>query len=225
MKHYLFAGAATVLFALGSIAHAAVPDFNGVWEPVNPSATLKAADGSPPPLLKAARALYARNMAARKAGKPDFDATTQCKPAGVPRQMTMSRFDIMQSDKRLIFGFEWNREIRMVDIGATHDDQQIYGPVWYGFSTGKWDADTLVIDTVSYNDQTQLDSSGLPHSDQLHTVERLTLKDDGQTLEIRTTIEDPKTFSHSWDTVATFRKLPPTTEIQEDVCTEADRLN
>jgi hypothetical protein len=50
-------------------------------------------------------------------------------------------------------------------------------PAWYGYSVGKWDEDTLVVDTVGFNDLTWLDVSGYPHSQDLHTIERITRRD------------------------------------------------
>jgi len=86
-----------------------------------------------------------------------------------------------------------------------------------GKSIGRWEGNTLVVDTNSYNDATWLDDSGLPHSDELHTVERLKLARGGTELIDTITIDDPQTFAKPWQTVMVFRKDPGAI-IKEDYC-------
>src|SRR5260370_18150346 len=75
---------------------------------------------------------------------------------------------------------------------------------WLGDSVGHYEGDTLVIDTLGFNDKTWLDNVGHPHSDELHTVERLRrLHQD--TLELALTIEDPKAYTHSFTSKRTFK--------------------
>ena len=85
----------------------------------------------------------------------------------------------------------------------------------------RWDGDTLVIDTAGFLEGTVLDDAGLPHSDALHLTERYRLDEDGRRLHARFTIEDPKTFTHSWTAQAQYDKRPGY-ELPEEVC--ADKL-
>lgn len=182
------------------------PDFNGVWQVVQPQQALKSASGAEPPLTPAASAQYAKNKAALKARQNSIDTLSRCLPPGVPRIMNLPRpFKLVQNDRMLAFLFEWNHVSRWVYIGRDHFEP--LGPAYLGQSVAKWDGATLVIDTNNFNDATFLDDSGLPHSGQLHLVERLTLKSRDE-LQNRIVLTDPATFTQSWETVLTFKRVP-----------------
>ena len=87
-----------------------------------------------------------------------------------------------------------------------------------GHSAGKFEGDTLVIDTVGFNDKTWLDPMGLPHSEAMHVTERMR-RVDHDTLENTYTIDDPKMYSKPW-TASKIFKLKPDWEIKEYVCAE-----
>jgi hypothetical protein len=92
-------------------------------------------------------------------------------------------------------------------------------PTWWGHSIGHWEGDTLVIDTVGYNDTFWFDSRGTPHTEQLHTIERWTRINYG-TLVNELTLEDPGTFSRPVHLKFTATALPPNQDLLEFVCTE-----
>jgi hypothetical protein len=92
---------------------------------------------------------------------------------------------------------------------------------WTGDSTGKWEGDALVVDTIGFNDRTWLDDTGKPHSDALHVIERYRRPDPGH-LEIQYTIEDPKFLIRPYTFTRTF--VPANREVQERFCTEQNRL-
>jgi hypothetical protein len=92
-------------------------------------------------------------------------------------------------------------------------------PTWMGYSTGKWDGDTLVIDTVGLNDKSWLNN--YPHTEQLHLIERYRRPDFAH-LKVDITIEDPGTFTKPW-TIHSVWNLAPGEEIGEYVCTENNR--
>jgi hypothetical protein len=89
-------------------------------------------------------------------------------------------------------------------------------PSWWGYSTGKWDNDTFVVDTTGFNDLTWLDKAGHPHSDALHTTERFRRLDVGR-MELQVTIDDPKAYTRPWTATIPFRLLADT-ELIEDAC-------
>ncbi|MGC3982892.1 MAG: hypothetical protein QM808_16700 [Steroidobacteraceae bacterium] len=224
--------ALSLSLAVSAVCSAAskTPNFNGVWQIVDPVTQLKAADGKAPPLTSEAKKTYDRRVALFKAGKAnEYDPTLQgCKPLGAPRNIydgsqpaDIQPFEIQQNDTRLMFGYTFNRTMRFVDIKKDFGD--IPGPTYYGTSIGKWEGETLVVTGKMFNDITLLDAAGMPHSDELETVERFTLKDGGNTLEDRITFKDKNTFSKNWDAVVKFKKLPAGTKIQEDLCLQ--RLN
>jgi hypothetical protein len=91
-------------------------------------------------------------------------------------------------------------------------------PAWMGYSVGRWDGDTLVVDSNGYNDRTWLDHEGHPHTEALRVTERYRRRDVGH-LDIDVTIADPKTYAKPW-TVSVKAELAPDTEMIEFVCGE-----
>jgi hypothetical protein len=87
---------------------------------------------------------------------------------------------------------------------------------WMGDSIGHWEGNTLVVDTVGFNDRTWFNDAGAQHSDALHLVERIRPVLDGKYLEYRVTADDPKTLTKPYTYTRYYEKLK--TEIQDDVC-------
>jgi hypothetical protein len=145
----------------------------------------------------------------------DTGRTSDCMPLippdafGVPYQ-----FQIIQNKDFLVLFHEYPGTFRIVPL----DGQRTLldpDPAWLGDSVGRWDGDTLVIDTIGYNDKTEI--GGFRHTEALHTVERLTRIDDGFDYEI--TIEDPNVFVAPWKVNRTFRfNVPPMKKVMEFVC-------
>ena len=176
----------------------AVPRFSGMWEPRTFGFMVPEA-----PLSTAGKALVDRGAAAMAAGAIMHTAWTSCRPGAVST-MTMPREKIlvMQSADELTILFEMPRMARRVRLGAAHlPDPQ---PSYLGDSVGRWEGDTLVIDTTGFNGYAELDARGQPTSTKLHTVERLTLSADGSSIDIEVTITDPEyydapfTIKRSW---------------------------
>jgi hypothetical protein len=203
--------------AVSNSSAAATPDLSGPWQISAGQAALKPADGTEVPLLADARKVYEANKAAKAKGENGNDPAARCVPPGVPR-LTMQNFpwDIVQGKRHVTFLFEWNHLNRMVYMNEPNRFEPI-GPTWLGQSIGKWEGDTLVVDTIYFNGKSWLDDMGLPSSDELHTVERYHLIDGGNKLELKVTITDPKTYSAPWDAVVTFDKKPGVI-LKEDYC-------
>jgi hypothetical protein len=89
-------------------------------------------------------------------------------------------------------------------------------PAWMGYSIGKWDRDTFVVDTIGFNDRSWLDDAGHPHSEDLHTIERFRRLDFGH-MEMEVRIEDRTAYTEPWSVTLRFA-LQPDTELIEDVC-------
>ena len=94
-------------------------------------------------------------------------------------------------------------------------------PAWYGYSFGKWENDTLVVDTTGFNDRTWLDAFGHSHSESLHIVERFRRPDFGH-MDLQVTVEDPKMYTRPF-TVRYSQVLAPDTDLLDFVCTENEK--
>jgi hypothetical protein len=94
-------------------------------------------------------------------------------------------------------------------------------PTYLGYSVGKWEGDTLVVDTIGMNDRTWLDAAGHGHGEKLHVTERFT-RTDSNTLRLEATIDDPDFYTKPW-TVVTQATWYPNQEILEYICQENNR--
>jgi hypothetical protein len=106
----------------------------------------------------------------------------------------------------------------MIDGRALPEDPQ---PTWSGYSVGRWEGNTLVVDSAGFNDLTWLDLAGHPHTEALRTTERYTRKDFGH-MEIQITFNDPKAYTRPW-TITLHAELMADTELLESVCNENDK--
>src|ERR1700674_2830163 len=95
----------------------------------------------------------------------------------------------LQTPKEVWMIWTEDNQLRRVFLNVPHSASP--KPSWYGESVGHYEGDTLVVDTVGFNGKTYLDSYRTPHTDKLHVVERFRLIDNGNTLEVAFTVEDP----------------------------------
>jgi hypothetical protein len=116
-----------------------------------------------------------------------------------------------------------------LEEGNIHSYRQIFmdgrkhppelDPTWFGHSIGWWEGDTLVVDTVGFNDKFWFDRRGHPHTEQLHTIERFTRQDMGR-MEIKVTVEDPGAYSRPFTLTFHARLSNPGDELMEYICQE-----
>jgi hypothetical protein len=106
----------------------------------------------------------------------------------------------------------------LIDSRALPEDPQ---PTWMGYSVGRWEGNTMVVESAGFNDRTWLDYSGHPHTEALRVTERYTRKDFGH-MEIRITYADPKAYTRPW-TITLQAQLMADTELLENVCNENDK--
>ena len=158
-----------------------------------------------PPLQPQALEVFRRNregLAFGDTGLDPLDPLTFCFPVGALRQMLLRHFEIVQTPKEVLFIHEFDSEVRRIYMdGRQHPDGWPFG--WMGHSTGRYDGDSLVVDTVGFNDRTWFDRAGTPHSDQLHVVERFR-RPNHETLAVDFRFEDPKTFTRPWTATRTY---------------------
>lgn len=203
----------TVLFA-GTLAHAA-PDLSGYWQVERYIEELRTLDGKEPPLKPEAKKLYDQREAAKRAGQLDFDPTAKCVSPGVPRLMFLPyAMEFLQGPRELSMLFAWNRHHRHIDLTGKALEPA-FG-TYMGTSSGQWDGNTLVVQTINLKEEALLDAAGLPGSTELRVTERYTLQ--GKRLKNVITVEDPTHYTQAWQTQVTYRRLPDTYRIFEDVC-------
>jgi hypothetical protein len=145
------------------------------------------------------------------------DPEAQCLPTGVPR-LAPYPMKYLQMPKLFVILFEGNiHSYRQVFLDRTKHPKDL-NPSWYGDSIGHWEGDTLVIDTVGFNDKFWFDFAGHPHTEQLHTIERYTRTDRGTLLE-EVTIDDPGAYNKPFTLVGRNR-LDEKAEVMEYICQE-----
>jgi hypothetical protein len=150
------------------------------------------------------------------------DPLAWCLPMGVVRY-TPYPFRFIQNythkkPTHMYILYETMRTFRQVFIdGRTHPPE--LDPTWFGHSIGWYEKETLVIDTVGFNDKFWFDNRGMPHTEQLHTVERWTRIDAGH-LATEVTIDDPGTFSRPFTVTFQSTIAQPGDELMEYVCQE-----
>lgn len=195
----------------------ATPDFTGVYLIEKPAYELKPSDGSPLPLTEWAKKELAQNKAKLRKKDYSFDLTRErCASPGAARMMTLNYpIEFFQRPYQLTLLFEFNHLYRLINL--SEKPRVAPYPMAIGISNGHWEGDTLVVETTDMTDNTLLDSSGLPHSDQLKLSERFRLLDGGNRLEVVMTLEDTKAFTRSWSTTLTYKKTAAS-GIEEDVC-------
>src|SRR5215471_15480508 len=192
-------------------------DLSGVWRPADNALIYDLSLGLPKgetlPLTSEALKIKAGRLA-----KDDPEAN--CLPTGVPR-IAPFPWRIVQTPTHIFFLFEGNiHSYRQIFMNATKHPDDL-DPTWYGHSIGHWEGDTLVVDTVGFNDRFWFDFVGHPHTQRLHTIERYTRKDAG-TLINEVTIDDPGAYSRPFKVTFTAR-LMPDEELMEYICQENEQ--
>jgi hypothetical protein len=210
--------AAPPAFAVGGA------NLDGAWQAVRYSAHLAPLDGTPIPFTPEGSALY-RKIQEQRATNPAVDSTqAACAPLGLVRTLAAPYpFNIVVTAGQVVIVYEVNRAFQIVLIQPEHNDPGFWDQSYMGDGIGHWDNDTLVIDSRNFVDVTWLDDSGLPHSSELHVVERLRALNTGKRLEVLVTIEDPKVFSRPWTTRLLFERRNEAWLATDWVCGEAHR--
>jgi hypothetical protein len=129
-----------------------------------------------------------------------FDTTdpriNYCDPIGLPRIYSIPNLvKFAQTPDAVYMLFEYDSVGLQVPLNQQHPEDP--GPSWYGDSIGKYEGETLIIDTVGFNDKTWLDHVGRPHSDELHLIQRFR-RIDHDHLQLDITFDDPKAYTRPW---------------------------
>jgi hypothetical protein len=173
------------------------------------------------PFLPWTKAMYDYNQATHVA----YDPEGFCLPPGGPRMFgTPYPAQFLQEPDRIVVIFEggahvW-REIHM--DGRPLPDPKDITPTYFGYSVGHWDGDTLVVDTVGFNEKSWLNFGGYMHTDQMRTVERIS-RPNLDTLHYEATIDDPGAYSEPW-TVAWDIPWTAGQDLAEYICQENNQF-
>jgi hypothetical protein len=191
------------------------PDLNGLWNAANGRflTNISRAAGVTPPFTPWAEALFKERQANEGRDRP----AGFCLPHGIPDAMLVPNYPwkIVQTPRLTVILFE-----NFTDFRQIHTDGRSYPPelagTWFGYSLGKWDGDTFVVESKGFNGKTWLDDGGHPISEEMVTTEKFRRKTFGS-LEVEVTFNDPKAYTKPWTVTVPFVLLPDT-EIIENVC-------
>jgi hypothetical protein len=222
----LAAGLCVLLPVIGQLSFSRLSDGHvdlggpGVWSLPSIPDVMPYANGGTPFNAKGKQVWDERQRA-----QPAMDPENHCLPSGVPRIMYMPyAMEILQLPDRVVIVYEGGTHIfRSIPIGTKSGLKHPAdpNPTYMGDSYGWWEGDSLMVDVVGFNDRTWLDSTGHPHGEKLHVVEKFTPRD-SMNLEYTATIEDPEYYSKPW-TVTTTAKYRPDDRLKEYICQEQQR--
>jgi len=190
----IFAGCALVGSASAQQGEG-VQDVWGVWWVTSYSSKIQIIGGGDIPYNDKGQAEYRKNIAGLKNGSTTDEARRVCVPDGIPRILgNPYPFLIVPARGHIVMTYELNHVIRIIimDQKQVSADELEIAPYYSGHSVGHWEGDTLVVETAGYNDQTFLDATGAPHSNQMTTVERIRRISGGKQLEALVTVTDPE---------------------------------
>jgi len=165
------------------------------------------------PLRPEGAALYQERTDNLGGGRP----SERCLPHGIPDAMLYGGpMKIVQTENLSIILFEAFTNYRQIHTDGRSFPQNDPQPTWFGYSLGRWDGDTFVVETMGFNDRTWMDDSGLPHSESLKTTERFRRLDFGH-MDLEITFDDPELYTRPWS-VNLALDLWPDTELIENIC-------
>jgi hypothetical protein len=213
------------------------PNLNGIWQALNTAHWDIEAHAAAPGLILALGASNAvpgglgvvegglpyrpEALAKRKenaANRLTLDPEIKCYLPGVPRATYMPYpFQIIQSPKHIMILHEFASAVRTIYMD---DHKEAPADSWMGWSNGRWEGETLVVDSTGFLDSTWFDRAGNFHSDALHLIERFTAQSPDALL-YEVTIEDPKVFTRPWKmSMPLYRRLEKNAQLMEFRCVE-----
>lgn len=237
----------TAAFPQSTPKTAAIPDLTGVYAtiseaefksggaparrgpPPRPTTIAPVSDGrngrSPnaPKLTPKYMAKWEEIRKSRMAGSAEYDNNAKCLPPGMPGMMNAvfgNRLEVMQTKDKITLFTEVNDSLRRIYLDGRKPSRRVLDdPTYPGYSTGHWEGDTLVVDTVALRDNTFIEGF-TPHSDRMTVHERMRFIA-ADVFEDRITVTDPEALTEPWSETLLFRKQPfGKDEMREAVCPE-----
>jgi hypothetical protein len=210
------------------MSEAEARNFNGVWANASGGIhfdTLNSPSrrGQQPPLKPEYMAQWQQRWADADAGKSTTDPTARCIPPGFPRFLTMVLpGEILQAEHQL----NWYAEFSEATVRVFLDGRAVPAdlvPSFNGFSTGHWEGNALVVQTIGLRGDTLVDTTGVPHSDEL-TVNWRMSKVTPDFFEVEVELVDPVVFTQPWTTTRYYARLPEGEFVQEYACQAGNRF-
>jgi hypothetical protein len=218
------------------------PNLNGIWQAMNSAYwNLEAHAASPldqfwrlgaigaipagQSVVKEGKIPYKPEALAQRddnrANWPKADPEAACYLPGIPRATYLPYpFQIVQGDGDILFSYAFAAANRAVHLTNPRTIDEVPVDLWMGWSNGKWEGDTLVVEVLANDDRTWLDRAGNYHSNQMKVTERYTLLDENR-LQYEATIDDPEVYSKPWTiSMHLYRHTEPNAELLEFKCVE-----
>ncbi len=196
------------------------PDLSGIWMvpriKVDVALSLKAGDTIP--FQPWAKQIFEERVANN--GKEDPGA--RCLPTGITVRATLATpLKIVQTPGLTLVLYESRTQFRQIFTDGRPLPKVVDWPAWQGFSVGRWEGDTFVVETGGTNGRFWLDQVGHPATDKFHLIERFKRRDFGH-LDLEMTVDDPGAYTKPW-TIYVNLLLQPDTELLEFICEENER--
>ena len=214
------------------------PDLNGIWQAMNTANwDIQDHDSRQGPVLSLGAAFsipagegvvvgndipYKPEALAKKKENAEkwmtLDPEVKWYRPGIPRATYMPYpFQIVQSKDHVVFAYSYANASRIVYMNVKVEPQI---DTWMGYASGRWEGETLVIESTGFNDMSWFDRAGNHHSDALHTIERISARS-ADTLNYEVTIEDPNVFTRTWKmSLPLYRHVQPNAQLTEFRCVE-----
>ena len=192
------------------------PDLSGVWEHKNSRTTAYYLDGVEIPWQPWSLALFKQRTEDNQIDNPE----SRCQPRGIPKADAFDIHKILQAPGLLVILYEYQTTFRQIFLDGRRLPPDP-NPTWMGYSVGRWEGDTLVVESNGFNGKAWISGRGNPISDAMRLTERMRRRDFGH-MDIQLTIDDPKAYTKPWK-AELHPELIPDTELIEFVCNENER--
>jgi hypothetical protein len=201
------------------------PDISGIYWATQYNAKIQLVGGGELPFTAAGKAAYEKNIAGLKDGSLTDNARKFCVPDGLPRVLANPYpFEIIQAPPgQVTIIYELSHQVRMIamDKKLPSDEDLLVLPFFNGHSVGHFEGDTLVVESAGFKENSFVDATGAPHTDELRTVERIRKIGPAQ-LEDVITIHDPEYYSRDWQARFVYAQRNDV-RIEDYVCGEPHR--
>ena len=197
-------------------------DLSGHWDRTTPIVSFGAVPGSGRGNAGVEAPFTPEGKKMNDANKPGYgprrgttrnDPLGRCEPLGLVRHLNTeivephNTFEIVQTPRRIVQFFEYRHDWREIAMdGRMLPDPTRVDPKWNGYSVGRWDGNTLVVESVGFDGRSWVDKFGYPHSEEMRLEERYR-RIDAETLELVMTITDPVVYSRPWTSDTKRMKL------------------